>query len=406
MPVHDQIKTGEENTEQVKSTRKEFGKVKETPRSTTRYPLNEVIVNNHLIETTRSNEVAIQKPIQRFRREESDMTYIRLKKRRVYDDRKSIETDRNQEQKVVLGRNTDNLKTNSKPEKWKDLDKAELNDISMVAEYSSSIFEYLYRRELETLPSHNYLLERSSKYHIRPSMRAILVDWLVEVHEKFQCYPETLFLSINIMDRFLSKNKVSTNKLQLLAVTSLFIAAKFEEVRLPKLADYAYITDGAASKSDIRNAEMYMLTSLNFDLGWPSPMGFLRRISKADSYHFETRNIGKFLLEVATCSHLFVSLKPSLLSCMAMYTARRITNTDDILWNETFKHYSGGIDPLHDQSFQALCRDLVKEVSHPQTKLEGLALKFKKPIFGSLFSKVHQWCDMQVSDNFSKLFTE
>ena len=115
-------------------------------------------------------------------------------------------------------------------------------------------------------------------------MRTILVDWLVEVHEKFQCYAETLFLSINLMDRFLAKNKVTMNKLQLLAVTSLFIAAKFEEVNLPRLAEYAYITDGAASKNDIKNAEMFMLTSLEFNIGWPNPLNFLRRISKADDY--------------------------------------------------------------------------------------------------------------------------
>ncbi|CAI6921525.1 ANM_collapsed_G0058540.mRNA.1.CDS.1 [Saccharomyces cerevisiae] len=74
----------------------------------------------------------------------------------------------------------------------------------MVAEYSAEIFAFLYRRELETLPSHNYLLDKTSKYYLRPSMRTILVDWLVEVHEKFQCYPKTLFLSINLMDRFFS----------------------------------------------------------------------------------------------------------------------------------------------------------------------------------------------------------
>lgn len=95
-------------------------------------------------------------------------------------------------------------------------------DTAMVAGiFCIEIFAFLYRRELETLPSHNYLLDKTSKYYLRPSMRTILVDWLVEVHEKFQCYPETLFLSINLMDRFLAKNKVTMNKLQLLAVTSL-----------------------------------------------------------------------------------------------------------------------------------------------------------------------------------------
>ena len=232
-------------------------------------------------------------------------------------------------------------------------------------------------------------------------MRAILIDWLVEVHEKFQCYPETLFLTINLMDRFLSKNKVTLSKLQLLAVTSLFIAAKFEEVNLPKLSDYAYITDGAASKNDIKNAEMFMLTSLEFNIGWPNPMNFLRRISKADRYDFQTRSIAKFLLEFIMCCHKFVDIKPSVTSAMAMFVAKKITEKDQTkpIWDETFKHYSGGIDPLNDSEFQSNCKKLIKEIANPTTKLDSLVLKFKKPRYGAIYFKVSQWCNNQVENN-------
>lgn len=344
-----------------------------------------------LTEVSVNSQVSQFPDLDRVRRDNSELTFVPLRKRQIYNDRDADES----------GRKKPKYSSDENEHLWKDLDTDEKSDISMVVEYTNEIFEHLYKRELETIPTHNYLLDLQSAYHLRPSMRAILIDWLVEVHEKFQCYPETLFLTINLMDRFLSKNKVTLSKLQLLAVTSLFIAAKFEEVNLPKLSDYAYITDGAASKNDIKNAEMFMLTSLEFNIGWPNPMNFLRRISKADRYDFHTRSIAKFLLEFIMCCHRFVDLKPSVTSAMAMFIAKRITQVDDSrsIWDETFKHYSGGIDPFEDSEFQSHCKTLIKEIANPTTKLDSLILKFKKPRYGAIYYKVSQWCSNQIENN-------
>ena len=79
-------------------------------------------------------------------------------------------------------------------------------------------------------------------------MRSILVDWLVDVHLKFKLLPETLFITINLIDRFLEKSKVTKTRLQLVGVTALFIASKYEEIYPPELKDFIYITDRAYSK--------------------------------------------------------------------------------------------------------------------------------------------------------------
>ncbi|QLL32077.1 hypothetical protein HG536_0C02460 [Torulaspora globosa] len=351
-----------------------------------RRALTEVSVNNQY---TRFGE------LDRVRRENSELTFVPLRKRQIYRDHE----DENAE--AADASRSKKQKSDSDEPLWKDLDSDERSDICMVVDYTNEIFEHLYQREQETIPLHNYLTDTQSPYYLRPSMRAILIDWLVEVHEKFQCYPETLFLTINLMDRFLSKNKVTLSKLQLLAVTSLFIAAKFEEVNLPKLSDYAYITDGAASKSDIKNAEMFMLTSLEFNIGWPNPMNFLRRISKADRYDLQTRSIAKFILEFIICSHRFVDIKPSVTSAMAMFIAKRITQQDRTkpIWDETFVHYSGGIRPFSDTEFQSNCKKVIKEIANPTTKLDSLILKFKKPRYGAIYFKVSQWCNNQVDNN-------
>ena len=88
----------------------------------------------------------------------------------------------------------------------------------------------------------------ANQKEINDKMRAILVDWLIEVHSKFKLQKETLFLTINIIDRFLEKTIVSKSKLQLVGVTALLIASKYEEIYPPEVKDFVYITDRAYSK--------------------------------------------------------------------------------------------------------------------------------------------------------------
>ena len=87
--------------------------------------------------------------------------------------------------------------------------------------------------------------------YINERMRSILVDWLVEVHLKFKLVPETLYLTVNLIDRYLAKTEVSRPKLQLVGVTALLIASKYEEIYPPELRDLVYICDRAYSKLEV-----------------------------------------------------------------------------------------------------------------------------------------------------------
>lgn len=69
-------------------------------------------------------------------------------------------------------------------------------------------------------------------------MRAILVDWLIEVHRKFELMPESLYLTINILDRFLSMKTVPRRELQLVGISSMLIACKYEEIWAPEVYYY------------------------------------------------------------------------------------------------------------------------------------------------------------------------
>jgi cyclin B len=97
-------------------------------------------------------------------------------------------------------------------------------------------------------------------------MRAILIDWLVEVHLKFKLVNESLFLTINLIDRFLEKEQVSRQKLQLVGVTAMLIACKYEEIYPPIVKDFVYITDNAYTKEEILSMERKILTTLDFNI--------------------------------------------------------------------------------------------------------------------------------------------
>lgn len=181
-------------------------------------------------------------------------------------------------------------------------------DTSMVAEYGEEIFDYMQQLELKMLPNAHYM---ENQQEIQWSMRSVLMDWLVQVHLRFNLLPETLFLCVNYIDRFLSCKVVSLGKLQLVGATAIFIAAKYEEINCPSVQEIVYMVDGGYTIDEILKAERFMLTMLQFELGWPGPMSFLRRISKADDYDLETRTLAKYFLEVTLMDERFIGSPPS-----------------------------------------------------------------------------------------------
>ena len=202
-----------------------------------------------------------------------------------------------------------------------DLDAEDLDDPLMVAEYVVEIFDYLRQLELETMPNPQYI---RSQDDLEWRLRGILVDWLVEVHTKFHLLPETLFLTVNIIDRFLSSESVVIDRLQLVGVVAMFIASKYEEVISPHVSNFSHIAADSFSEQEILDAERHVLAVLEYDLSYPNPMNFLRRISKADNYDIETRTIGKYLLEISLLDHRFLEYPQSQVSAAAMYLSRLI----------------------------------------------------------------------------------
>lgn len=170
-------------------------------------------------------------------------------------------------------------------------------------------------------------------------MRSILVDWLIEVQWKLKLLPETLYLSINVIDRILSLRRVSLSRLQLVGLAATLIASKYEEVVAPSIGNFVFLSDNSYNAMEILTAERYIFQILNFSLAFPSPMSFLRRISKAETYDIRSRTLAKYLMEITLLDPNFVPVVPSLLAAVGIFTARLMLRSGP--WTPNLIHYSG-----------------------------------------------------------------
>ncbi|KAK3695178.1 cyclin-like protein [Podospora appendiculata] len=259
------------------------------------------------------------------------------------------------------------------PEGVENLDRDDIDDPLMVAEYANEIFEYLRDLECTTVPNPQYM---SHQDDLEWKTRGILVDWLIEVHTRFHLLPETLFLAVNIIDRFLSEKVVQLDRLQLVGITAMFIASKYEEVLSPHIANFRHVADDGFSESEILSAERFILSTLNYDLSYPNPMNFLRRISKADNYDIQSRTIGKYLMEISLLDHRFMAYRPSHIAAGAMYVARLILDRGE--WDDTIEYYAGYSEEEIEPVFQLMVDYMARPVIHEAFFKKYASKKFLK----------------------------
>ena len=202
-------------------------------------------------------------------------------------------------------------------------------------EYIDEIFVYL--KELEKASPHYYPAPEYMKnqYDINEKMRSILLDWLVEVHLKFKLLEETLYLTINLIDRYLSKKSIHRSNLQLVGVTSMLIACKYEEIYAPEVRDFVYITDKAYNKEDIIKLENEMLGLLKYEVTVPSGLRFIEIYNNYLKFDEILYLYINYLMELCLVDYKALQISPSLLATSCAYVAIKLFQKDNIkLTNE------------------------------------------------------------------------
>ncbi|XP_068551414.1 G2/mitotic-specific cyclin-B2 [Anas acuta] len=250
-----------------------------------------------------------------------------------------------------------------------DIDAEDCGNPQLCSDYVKDIYLYLRQLELQQSVRPHYLDGKT----INGRMRAILVDWLVQVHSRFQLLQETLYMCVAIMDRFLQTHSVSRKRLQLVGVTALLLASKYEEMFSPDVADFVYITDNAYTGAEVREMEMTILKELNFDLGRPLPLHFLRRASKAGEADAEQHTLAKYLMELTLVDYDMVHHHPSEIAAAALCLSQKILGQNK--WGTKQQYYTGYAEDSLVMIMKHMAKNVVK-VNGNLTKYTAIKNKY------------------------------
>ncbi|KAK6927445.1 Cyclin, N-terminal, partial [Dillenia turbinata] len=245
------------------------------------------------------------------------------------------------------------------------LDDSEIKDIDsdhkdplMCSVYAPNLYAHLRIAELDQRPAVKYM--EMMQRDITTSMRGILIDWLVEVAEEYKLVADTLYLTVTLIDRFLSANYIEKQRLQLLGVTCMLIASKYEEICAPRVEEFCFITDNTYTREEVLKMESQVLNFLRFQISVPTTKKFLRRFIHAaqasskttkkmvmNPWYFimqepsvELEFLANYLAELTLIEYEFIKFLPSLIAASAVFLARWTLNQSDHPWNATLEHYA------------------------------------------------------------------
>ena len=245
--------------------------------------------------------------------------------------------------------------------------------------YVNDIYRHLRDAELEKRPSSDYM--ETTQKDINSTMRGILVDWLVEVAEEYKLNPDTLFLSVLYIDRCLSVQTVARTQLQLVGVTCMLIASKYEEIYAPQVDEFCYITDNTYTRQDVLSMERTVLDALGFELTQPTIRTFLQRCLKAAQCDSKVEFMAMFLAELALLEYSFLKFSQSTIAAAAVSLS--LVTLGKASWSSTLEHYTAlgrgdlreCVEALH-QSHLATQKSSLSAVreKYSQVKFKSVAL--------------------------------
>lgn len=248
----------------------------------------------------------------------------------------------------------------------------QIDSVQSCSEYATEIYNNLFREEVSFMPRANYM---DSQGDINGKMRAILVDWLVEVHMKYRLRIETLYLTVNLIDRYLSRMPVKRKRLQLVGVVAMFIAAKFEEINPPEVHDFVHITDNAYTKEDLLVMECTMLSTLGFQIAVPTAAHFMERLQKLNKCSNVEREMAEYLLELSMIDIKMLRYEPSCLVSAALLMSNEIYGRRPAWPQHMAQHSRRSEETLRG------CADELHELMNaaPTNQLQAVRKKFSQP---------------------------
>ncbi|GER29543.1 cyclin [Striga asiatica] len=216
-------------------------------------------------------------------------------------------------------------------------------DPQMCSHYAADIYSATRIRQIDRRPSADYM--KKLQRDITEGMRAILIDWLVEVSEEYGLMPDTLYLTVNLIDRYLSENYMTKQKLQLLGVTCMLIASKYEEICAPRVEEFCFITNNTYTKEEVVKMESCVLNFLGFQLSVPTTKKFLRRFIQAAQVSYKVPSVeleflANYLAELTVTDYSFLKYLPSMIAASAVLLAKWTLDQSEHPWNRILEYYT------------------------------------------------------------------
>lgn len=212
---------------------------------------------------------------------------------------------------------------------------------------------------------------------VTESMRAILLDWIVDIHLKFKMFPQTLFIITAIIDKYLSLRAVKREELQLLGSAALLVAAKYEETyQVPETNELVSLSGRAFTKSDLLRMEAEILKVLDFNLIFSTPYHFLDPFCKVINYDPKKFCLAQYTLELALMDTKFLKYKPSLLASSAIFLINKIKRAE-MVWPDALMAASG----YEEKELRSCARELCQLLEEAQImpNIKCLRRKFSLP---------------------------
>lgn len=252
----------------------------------------------------------------------------------------------------------------------------ELENPQMVASYANDIYENFFNLEREFRVNANYMARQDT---INEKMRSILIDWLVEVHLKFKMALETLFITVQIIDRYLQVRNTRRSKLQLVGVSALLVASKYEEIYPPEIQELVYITDKAYTKQEILEMEADILSALDYQFCVPTTHSFLCRFLKAAHADRVMVQLCCYLVERSLQEYTLLKYLPSQIAATTVLIARISMKRHH--WSPTLLKYT-----TWDEADLAPCMEDFKTIlSMPNNQQQNAVYrKYSSTKFGSV----------------------
>jgi cyclin B len=274
-------------------------------------------------------------------------------------------------------------------------EKIEIKDYfhSLLDDYGEDIFKHIKKyEEINMCDYSKDIFRLQDKKYFNEKNRSIIFNWLVKNNQKWRLKDDTIYMAMNIMDRFISKFKVENNEFQLVGISSYLIASKYEDIYPPYVDELSQICNFIYTTDDILKKEYEILVGLNFDILYNSSYKYLSFFhSVTEHENLKLFFLAQFILELSLENIEILEYSQSKRALASLLTAKKILQIKRS-WNDLRIYYD--YDENEIKKVQKKLIVLLNKVIKSKIK-NGVFEKFESPRYKSVSSLLNNMCNNQ-----------